>query len=491
MKGKNRLRIALINPKPKAFVYDYPPLGLGYLSAYLKKHGKYQYRIKIVDENVGHRVEEELERFKPELIGITSSTPQIKRAGEVARLVKEKFPDRLLVVGGVHPTIMPEKVLAEYDFDVACFGEGEETFKELVDAYLADRKRLTSGRAKRIRGIAFKKQDAVVVNPARPLIADLDSLSGYDTRLFDEDFYYRLPRPVIIGENRRVGSIITSRGCPYNCVFCSNQTMWRGKVRFHSIDYVLKEIKGLIKRYHTGTIIFQDDLFMASKDRVREFCRALIREKLPDKIIWGCQGRANLLNRHDLDLLKLMKRAGCVQLAYGFESGSERILKYLKGNTVTVAQNQKALDLTKKAGLKTMGYFMLGTQGETEKDLLKTKAFILKNKDKLDHYQMYITTPFPGTQIWDICEKEGLVKGIDWEQYGVGILDKHVFTNTVAEKKILDLYDDLTYLTISRTSFKEKLKWLLSNLRSNPKFTFERMSFYLKKKFKTRNRPKV
>lgn len=481
-----RLKICFINPKPKNFVYDYPPLGFGYLAAYLRKYGIRDYDFKLVDENVGDDVLKQLEEFNPDIIGITSSTPQIKRAGEIAKLIKNTplLRRKLVIAGGVHPTIMPKAVLKEYKFDMACFGEGEETFREFIDSYIAYNREIPFKKMKEIRGLAFKNMGKTYINDLRDFIPVLDDIPHWDDELYNKNFYFLLPRPVIIGQSRRVGSIITSRGCPYNCVFCSNRTMWRGRVRFHSAAYVLEEINRLVEKYNVGTIILQDDLFMTDKRRVEEICKLLLRTGLSKKIIWGCQGRANLVQTEkDIKLLKLMKRAGCVQIAFGFESGSERILNFLKGGTVTVAQNQRALDITKKAGLRIMGYFMLGTQGEKEEDLLATKEFIVKNQDKLDHYQMYITTPFPGTQIWDLCKKEHLVDGVDWEQYGVGILDRHVFVNTVLPEKVDQLYDELTYLTIDKTSLREKIKWALSNLRTNPGFAVKRISFYLGKRF--------
>jgi glycosyltransferase involved in cell wall biosynthesis/uncharacterized Fe-S cluster-containing radical SAM superfamily protein len=261
---------------------------------------------------------------------------------------------------------------------------------------------------------------------------------------------------------------MSSRGCPYDCIYCSSRLLWKNKLRFHSPERVLEELRQLSDQYKLEAVFFEDDLFIADKERVKKICLGLINSGYHRKIIWAVQLKSNLIGSGDMDLLKLMKEAGCVQVEFGFESGSERFLKIIKNNTATVSQNQEALDIAKKAGLRVFGNFIFGFEGETRIDMEKTKEFILKNYRSLDYFQAYIATPYPGTFFWQQCIDSGIIKKAKWERFAMGIAKTDVFSKTVSKSCVESMVSGLTYLSFKKISFKDKLLWLTTRFRDDP-----------------------
>jgi len=475
---RNRdVKICLVNPG--RFSQGLPPLSLGYLCSYLRKYGEYKCDIQIVDENAGHDVLKVIRRLKPNIVGISATTPTIQRAGQIAASAKEMDKDIITVVGGKHVTFLPQQTLEGFNFDIGVIREGEETFRELVAHYVNSRNGQWLEGLKKIDGIAFKHNGSVIINKERALIKDIDMIPFPARDLFDMGFYLR-PRQVIRGISKRATNAMTSRGCPYHCVYCSSPLFWQN-VRFHSVKYVISEIKELVEKYKVEALFFHDDILIVNKKRLEEICNGLISEGLSGKLIWSCHVRANLLSEKDMALLKLMKEAGCVQLDFGFESGSDRMLKFLKKSSVTVAQNQLATDVAKMAGLRVYGNFMLGTEGETKEDLLQTKDFITQNLDKIDFYSVRLTTPYPGTELWDLCEKKNLLGNVRWEELDTVTTP---FLTTNSRKNVLDMLNFLDFLASKKISSGEKMKWLLTRIKDNPKYTFQIATSYLKNRFK-------
>lgn len=197
--------------------------------------------------------------------------------------------------------------------------------------------------------------------------------------------------------------MLTSRGCPYKCTFCSTTLFWC-RPRLHSAEYVVEEMKELINRYDVDGILIFDDLFIIDKKRIAEIARLMDEEKINEKIRLYILGRTNLIND---EILKYLKKMNVATIEFGLESGSEKVLRYLKKGTVTVENNRNALKLCKKYGFRTYGSFIIGSPDETEQDFKQTLN-LLRDKN-LDGSHVYQLTPYPGTEVWDYAVKAGLV----------------------------------------------------------------------------------
>jgi radical SAM superfamily enzyme YgiQ (UPF0313 family) len=468
---------------PRKFLYSYPMLGMAFLSSYLKRYGRYQYDIRLADENTGSSWKDALNDFRPDIVSISSTTPQITYASRIAEYVKANFPGTLVLVGGPHPTVLPERTLDEFKaFDIVCVGEGEKTFKELVDSYFSGEKDFRN-QLSRIKGIAYRDNGSVLINEPNELIEDIDSIPLPDRDLFDRNYYFSRPRQVIRGLSKRSTHLMSSRGCPYNCTYCSSSLMWKRKVRFHSKERVIQEVTELSDKFKLEAVFFEDDLFIADKNRAVSICEGLVSSGLSKKMQWACQLKSNLLKENDLGLLKLLKEAGCVQVEFGLESGSERFLKIIKRGTSTVDQNQFALDLAKKAGLRTVGNFIFGFHGETLEDMMKTKEFILKNYKTLDYYQALIATPYPATTFWDECVRDKVIGEINWDKFSMGVFDTELFSNTVTRSQVDQIISELNIEAFKKVTLKEKLTWLFTRLQDDPGYVFNTILKNIKLRF--------
>jgi len=259
--------------------------------------------------------------------------------------------------------------------------------------------------------------------------------------------------------------------------------MWKRKVRFHSKERVIQEVSELSGKYKLEAIFFEDDLFIADKNRAVSICEGFISSGLSKKMQWACQLKSNLLKESDLDLLKLLKEAGCIQVEFGLESGSERFLKIIKKGSSTVAQNQFALDLTRKAGLRTVGNFIFGFHGETPEDMLKTKEFILKNYKALDYYQTLIATPYPGTDFWNDCLRDNVIGEVNWDKFAMGVFDTQLFSKTVTRPQVDKILSELNIEAFKKVTLKEKLTWLFTRIQDDPGYVLSTIAKNINMRF--------
>ena len=373
-----------------------PHMGLLMLGAVLRRSG---HRVRLLDASaLGLTYEEtieEIKKFRPEIIGLSAVTPSVVRTVKLACMVKKIYPAIPIVVGGPHITAVPERTMKDYPvFDYGVIGEGEETIIELVGA-------LSAGKTlSNISGLAFRKNGKVCFTLPRPPIKELDFLpfpawellDGFPSRYHPALFKYKkLPAT----------HIISARGCPNKCIFCDTSVFSR-RIRFHSSEYVLEMIGYLIKNFGIKEIIFEDDQFLLKKKRVEKICEGILRSKW--NIAWSCSGRVNSVD--DIGLLKLMKRSGCWQINYGIESGNQRILDFAK-KEITIKQIKKAVRLTHKAGILSKGYFIFGLPYETEETMQNTIGFA--KSIPLDDISIFMLTPFPGSEMYDIAEQHGRI----------------------------------------------------------------------------------
>lgn len=474
------LKIALINPKMEG---PYPPLGLGYISSYLRKYGAYSYDLKIIDGNICRDIRGAIEAFSPDIAGFTGHSPQILEAVRLSREIREWKPDIFQMIGGVHASADPDGTLKRGAFDLAVVGEGESTFIEAVDTFASGEKDALKG----LNGTAHLEGDMFVMNPKRAQIADLDTIPFPARDLFDMDYYLKLSFGVRGLVRSGVTSITSSRGCPYSCTFCGVNIVFR-KVRQFSREYCIAEIEELYSRYNARALYFADDTFITNKKSVETFCNRMLSTGLSKKVSWTAQARSNLINWDDVELLRLMKSAGCIQLEYGFESGSDRVLSLLKQNKVTVEDNQRAIDVTHASKLRVLGTFIVGTPDEHAEDLEMTKCFIRKNLEKLDYFQTFICTPFPGSPLYETCMERDLVEKDYFKE-----LEKRehnntvpVFTDTLPRETVIEALEYLDYLGIKKVKLRDKMLWVLYHLVKGKKdishhdkfYIFKRLFFY-------------
>lgn len=364
-----------------------PPLGPAYLASYLTNlHPE-------IEINYFSDIDKLLE-YAPQLVSVSSVTENLPQARELARIVKSRIPVPV-VLGGPHISTLPQSLPEEFDLGVV--GEGEVTFAELVELFIQNSR--PQQLLAQLPGIVFRNHNRLMVTPTRPSIADLTSLP--------------FPAREIYGWNKFM-YMMTSRGCPYRCIFCSPKVMWK-KYRNFTAEYLVAEIKEIIAHSSCNYIHFFDDLFVADRKRLKRIVELLKNENLNQVLHFGGHIRANLM---DEELGTLLKEMNFVSGAFGAESASPRILKKLKYGTTTVAENQRTLDICHQMGILASASFVIGTPGETAQDLELTLKFIDQNRSKISALEVFILLPYPGTPLWDWALKEGLVSpDMDWGKF--------------------------------------------------------------------------
>lgn len=385
----------------------YPPLGLGYIASYLHKYFNH-INVEIIDSS--NNLERKIIAAKPDILGFTASTPNYFDVIDIIKKVKKSL-NIPVILGGSHITSLPHK-LSEY-VDIGVIGEGEETMSELMSIF-NEKGEFKSSDLGEINGIVYHNNKKNLITEKRELIEPIDNIPYPDRDLFDMLEYLKPADILVTHEYLRGTSILTSRGCPYKCVYCQVPQQW-GKVRLHSAEYVAEEINLLVENYNVEGIVVIDDLFILSIKRIERLIEILKEYGILGDVKFLVDGRSNLINEK---LLKLLKELNVVQMALGIESGSERVLNYLKKNSVTVEQNKSAVALAQKYNIGVYAQFMLGTPTETKEEMLETVKFIREQPLKSMHIS--VTTPLPGTELWNNCKKEGIVSDdMDWTMFNM------------------------------------------------------------------------
>lgn len=419
------MRVGLLFPR-----YKYPsgdtPLGILYIASTLKNNG---ISVDLIDTTF-LKNDDVIKKFYSKeysFIGIFTMTTMIKDVLRIAGSIKKNNPSAKIIVGGPHPTVMPEETITHKCIDAVSIGEGEETFLEISQ----------KNSFKDVKGIWYKEGEKIIKNPPREPIKNLDELPFPAYELIDMKKYMKnwfAMDSVALG--LKGCNIITSRGCPYDCTYCQPtlRTLFGTKVRKRSPKNIVGELEMLKKRYKINAFSFVDDTFVFDKVWVEQICNLMIKRNL--NLIWSCNARANLV---DETLFRLMKGAGLRKVFMGIESGSQRILDEIYNKGITVKQVTEAVRILKKVGLKIQGYFMMGAPTETLKEINQTIKFA-SNLD-IDEATFSITTPLPKTHLYEKT-KEMINKDIaDFDYY-----KNYVYKNKKFSQRKLDLLKKKAYL---------------------------------------------
>ncbi len=384
------MRVSLVNVKAN---YDcMEPLGVLYLGTVLKKAG-HDVQVREVFPNNEERAIRDIKSFNPDLVGFTILTPSYAISSALIKNLQKQVK-AYYCAGGPHITTIPVKSMDDLKLDFVVIGEGEYTLKEIADGF--DKNKELD--LKDVKGVVYKKNKKAINNGFRELIQDLDELPIIDRNLLLNYPWYLSPPGTVRGKvYKGFARMMASRGCPYNCIFCGSNSIFGRKVRRRSVDNVMLEINDLIKKFGVKGVYFVDDTFTLDPKWVIRFCDKLIESNV--KLIWACQARVNTIRE---DVLRKMKKAGCVQLDIGVESGSDRILKNLKKG-INVEMTRKAFKIIKTVGMRTEASFIIGSPGETMEDIRKTEELIEEINPSIT--MCNIMTPHPGSEIYDMAKK--------------------------------------------------------------------------------------
>ncbi len=394
--------------KDKFFYYAFP-LGIGYLASYLR--GK-NYEVKLLELGLLAGWREFIEILKdycPGIVGLSAMTPEAESAYQAAGVIKRVLPGAIVALGGPHATVCTIDALANTHIDYVVRGEGEITFSELCDSLRG------SGDGSQVEGVVSRQTQGSKLHTVRAPIARLDDLpfpardiaAAEDFHLRAYSLMFPMPYPYM--------NIMSSRGCLAHCKMCQPvlDTMFGKGMRFRGASNVIEEIKLLKKTHKIRGVVFWDDTFTLNRPWLDEFCDRLINERL--NVAWWCYARVNTVQGH---MLKKMKRAGCVMICFGVESGSQRILTEVLNKGTTVEHNRRAIFLCKKTGILANANVMLGSPTETLEEIKLTDQLLTETDPEL--IWASVTTPVPGTVLAQEAARDGLVLAQSWDEYSRG-----------------------------------------------------------------------
>lgn len=464
-------RILFINPPYRRFIGLEPPcypLSLGYMATLLQQKGyevgifdadydpqllgkgqTYEYILKhqhcISDglkedrHAVWVETKEMIKGFQPDLIGITAMSNKYPMVEKIAAMTKSLFPDVPVVIGGHHPSLYGERLLRNRNIDFVVRGEGEITMLELTERVFARNQDFS-----KIKGLLYREKGEIRMTPPRELIEDLDQLPIPNRELMVNPHYFS-------GNN-----VMTARGCPFQCSYCGSKVMWGRRVRRRSVEKVIEEIRGLIQRSGSRSISFWDDSFTLDRDYLRQLTEELRRI---GGVTFSCITRLDLVDR---EILKLLKEAGCHQILFGVESGSERILASIqKGMNKDFIR--KKVEEVRAIGIPWLGFFIMGYPGETKEDILETLEFLKELAPPAAEINLF--NPLPGTPIWDELERKGQVHpDMDFSQYSQSSLKNYFLSDLNQEEfetlalKVARAFDEHNQQNRGRGSLGSGLK---------------------------------
>lgn len=508
----SKARILLIKPPYKRLrgVYDFPyiPLGLAYLSSYLQNKGydtliynadavdsacisiadeaeqfknRHHYFLRYSDilKTKNHESFDEFRRllacFNPDIAGISVLSNETGSASAISQICKEFNPDTPIVWGGAHPTFLPENVLKNYPWvDYLVLGEGEKTFSLLCSA-------LSSGTASSkevggIKGIAYRDEQGLIkVNPDSTQISDLDEIPFPDFKNLAFRERYR---------GMFMGNIIASRGCPYRCGFCSSRSFWKNRVRYRSFDNIIEEINFRIRDLGINHFTFVDDSFTIKPDTIYSLCEKIARNRIP--FFWGTMTRADLI---ETNILKMMKKAGCIHIHFGIETGSQETARIIKKD-LDLERARGAIQLVQEHSIPVGTFFIIGFPEETEENIMETYEYIRSVKPSRIGFNIF--EPQPGAFLYNyLVDKNIIAEDAVWDNFPM-FPDGHYMLNVSFKDfaRLADMVGNYVFSYNSRLSTKIKNYKvnLFSRLIHDPSFYAKKLRWFIKRRINGHSR---
>lgn len=377
---------------------SFPPLGLMYLASAIEKFTEWE--VEILDTQAAGTsyalLEKQIASRKADVVGIQVYTFSLIDAYETARIVRKVLPDARIVMGGPHVNIYPAETMESGLADYVCLGEGEYSLSELLGRIATDKS------AEGIKGIWRRESGRTVEGPHPEVINDLDALPFPSRKLVPADRYKTLL------SRGRFTTLMSSRGCPYRCIYCDRPQMGK-KFRPRSAVNIADEIETCLRDFGIRTFFFYDDTFNIDRVRVMAFCRELKSRSLGVK--WDIRAR---IDRMDEEMLDALADAGCERIHYGIESGSQDILDNMRKD-IKLDEAKRIVHSTKKAGIETLCYFMLGNPGEKEEHIKRTVDFACSLD--ADYAHIAVTIPFPGTPLYALGLERKIFKDDYWREF--------------------------------------------------------------------------
>lgn len=404
----------------------YPILSLAAIAGTLKERG---HEVKILDLSYRRYDPEllkaEIHAAKPDLIGITATTPLANQMRDMSFLVKEMSPSIMVVAGGAHASALPYETMLESALDAVAAGEQDYAIADLLDGR----------RPAEIGGLYWRAglDEEIQVNPAARLIDDLDALPIPAWEEYPPECNARVTK--IIARRRPVTTIEFSRGCVFKCDFCASKNTMGLGYRKKSPERCAEELARLAELGYREVVLV-DDIFTSDNQWAARVCEAILAKGV--KIAWSCTNGIRV-DSCNLELFKLMRRAGCYRVYFGFESGNDQVLKsFGKGGKATLDKGIEAVDLARQAGLEPNGFFQVGLTGDTPETMQDTIDYA--RRVKLETMKCGITVPFPGTPMFEQLRAGGHVKTFDWDRYNVYQNADEIFDHPTVEWPVVQQY---------------------------------------------------
>lgn len=392
------MRVILIQPNYPSVIRKVigevaHPLGLGYIASVIRDEDD----VKILDalsmDYTDEEVANEIKKFNPQVVGVTATTPAIYEAYNVAKIAKTINPDTTTIIGGSHATFTSMEILNECEYiDIVVRGEGEETIQELLHV-LEKNEDLSN-----VKGITYRDNGKIIETKDRPLIKDLDTVPfpSYDLL------------PELESNGVKYGVMMTSRGCPFKCTFCSSSLLGQKRWRERSAENVIEEIEFLESK-GIKEIEFLDDTFTLNPRRVEDICNLLKKERVD--LSWSCSSRVNTINK---EIAEKMKEVRCHTVFFGVESGTDWVLKSI-GKGISLKEAERSVQITKDLNMNSICSFILGMPEENIETINNTINFAIKLDPTFAQFS--IATPYPGTKLYDIAVRKGYLLTKDWSRY--------------------------------------------------------------------------
>jgi len=384
------MKTLLINPPYPFLEFPIMPMGLLYLAAVLEQD---EYEVQVLDLLVSRytkdKIKRRLKEYQPDVVGVTAVTMNYPGASDILKYCKSVDPDTITIIGGPHVTFAPAETLNEAPWiDIVVMGEGEQTMLDIA----------SGKKLEYIAGIAFRS-DGVELTARRSLIEKLDELPLPARHLFPLSRYHALASH---------GSLITGRGCPFNCIFCVGSKMGGRRARFRNPKLVVDEMEQCLA-YGFEEVNLEDDLFTLNHRHLHAICDEIIARDL--RFNWSIFARVDTVNP---EVLQKLHKAGCNWLSYGIESGNQQILDTVK-KKITLEKIRESVKMAKNAGISVLASFILGLPGETKETLMETMEFA---QELETYYGFHVLAPFPGTEVREKAEEYGIeILTNDWAKY--------------------------------------------------------------------------